>query len=123
MANATTSGRPAILPGPQAPEHDWPAQAADTIERVVGNVRDKTTGPALTAARGVTYGLFAAIVGIAVLILLIIASIRVIDSYLPDAVFGEDHTWAAHAIVGSVLSIAGAVCWARRKDTGEERHP
>lgn len=123
MANATTPGRPSILPGPQAPDSDWPAQAADTIERVVGNVRDKTTGPALTAARGVIYGLFAAIVGLAVLVLFVVAAVRVLDTYLPDAVFGEDHTWAAHAIVGAVLSIAGAVCWARRKGPREERHP
>ena len=30
---------------------DWPAQAADTIVKVVGQVRDKTTGPAIKAAR------------------------------------------------------------------------
>ena len=123
MANATTPGRPSILPGqPPAPEHDWPAQAADTIERVVGNVRDKTTGPALTAARAVVYGLFAAIVGLAVLVVLIIAAIRLIDSYLPDAVFGEDHMWAAYLIVGGALSIAGALCWSRRNGPGEEPH-
>jgi hypothetical protein len=40
---------------------EWPAQAADTIVRVVGSVRDKTTGPAVTAARGAVYGLLAAI--------------------------------------------------------------
>ncbi|HKY68028.1 MAG TPA: phage holin family protein [Acidimicrobiales bacterium] len=122
MANATTPGRPSILPGPPTPDHDWPAQAADTIERVVGNVRDKTTGPAITAARAVVYGLFAGIVGIAALVVLIVAAIRLVNSYLPDAVFGEEHMWATYTIVGGLLVIAGAVCWSRRTGPGEEPH-
>src|SRR5215475_15519634 len=81
-------------------ESDWPAQLADTIENVVGSIRDKTTGPALTVARGVIYGTFAAIVGIAAVVLLVVASVRFLNVYLPDSVFGETHMWAAHMIVG-----------------------
>ena len=116
MANATTTGWPAALPGPPPPERDWPAQAADTLERVVGQVRDKTTGPALTAARAVVYGTFAGIIGLAVLVLFIIAAVRLIDSYLPGEV------WAVYAILGVVFSIAGLVLWSRRKGGREERH-
>lgn len=93
---------------------DWPAQAADTIERVVGTVRDKTTGPAITVARSLVYGLFAAIVGAAVVVLLAVAAVRFVDVYLPDAVFGETHTWAAHLLVGVVFTLAGLVLWSRR---------
>ena len=67
------------LPVPPPPERDWPAQAADTIERVVGTVRDKTTGPALTVARAVVYGTFAALVGTACLVVLIIGAVRLLD--------------------------------------------
>ena len=120
MANATTSGRPApMLPGPPPPERDWPAQAADTIERVVEQVRDKTTGPALTAARGIVYGTFGGIISVACVIVLIIGAVRLVDNYLPDAVFGEEHIWVAYLIVGLVLVIGGAVCWSRRR-TREE---
>ena len=116
MANATTPGRPApTLPGPPPPERDWPAQAADTIERVVGQVRDKTTGPALTTARGIVYGTFGGIIAIACLILLIIGAIRLIDSYLPGDV------WAAHLILGLVFVVVGAVLWSRRRPR-EEAH-
>ena len=99
-----------------SPEHepDWPAQTADTIERLVLTVRDKTTGPAITVARSVVYGLFAAVVGTAVLVLLAVAGVRLLDAYLPDAVFGETHTWAAHLVVGVVFSAAGALLWSRR---------
>jgi hypothetical protein len=124
MADATTSGRPVSLPGPPEPKHDWAAQAADTIESVVGSVRDKTTGPALTVVRGVVYGTFAAIVGFAVLIVFIIAAVRLLDAYLPDAVFGEQHVWVVYLILGAAFSLAGAVAWRRRKSAGaREEHP
>ncbi len=98
---------------------DWPAQAADTIERLVGSVRDKTTGPAITVGRALVYGTFALLVGSAVAVLLAISGVRALDAYLPDAVFGEDHTWAAHAIIGGVFTIAGMVLWSQRSRRGD----
>jgi hypothetical protein len=104
-------------------QEDWPAQLADTIVNVVGSVRDKTTGPALTIARAAVYGSFAAIVGCAAVVLLVIAGVRFLDNYLPDAIFGETHTWAAHMIIGLVLSIAGLVLWMRRRPGTEQTTP
>src|SRR5262245_34261642 len=104
-------------------QDDWPSQIADTIVNVVGSVRDKTTGPALTIARGVVYGTFAAIIGIVALVVFVIASVRIIDVYLPDAIFGETHTWAAHMIIGLVLTLAGFVLWIRRHPPPEQTAP
>lgn len=107
------SARPAHAAG-AAPASDWPAEAADTIERVVGAVRDKTTGPAITVARWVVYGTFALVVGSVVAVMVAIAAVRALDSYLPDAWVGEQHTWAAHLIVGAIFALAGMVLWSRR---------
>jgi len=101
-------------------DQDWATQAADTIERAVGTVRDKTTDPALTISRALVYGLFAGIVGVAALVLLAIAAVRLIDVYLPESIFGETHTWAAHLLVGAVFAIVGLVLWARRRTPVEE---
>jgi hypothetical protein len=100
---------------PDSQEDDWPTQAADAIERVVGSVRDKTTGPALTVAKAIVYGTFAGLVGVAALVLFVIAAVRLLDSYLPDAVFGESHTWAAHLILGLLFVVVGGVLWLRRR--------
>lgn len=109
------AGSPPHRPAPKpAAGDDWPIQVADAIERTVGAVRDKTTGPAIKVARGVVYGLFALLVAVAVLVMLAISAVRALDVYLPDAAFGEQHTWAAHALVGAVFTIAGMVCWSRR---------
>lgn len=101
--------------GTQPLSDDWPSQAADTIVRVVGTVRDKTTGPAITAARAVVYGLLAALLGLTAFVLVAIAAVRILDVYLPESVFGPTHTWAAHLLIGIVFSLAGLVAWTKRR--------
>lgn len=109
-------GASAVAPSSPGPEtSDWPAQAADAIERAVGAVRDKTTGPAITVARGLVYGTFALLVGSVVAVLLAISAVRVLDVYLPDAVVGEQHTWAAHLVIGSLFTLVGMFLWSRRR--------
>ena len=83
---------------------DWPVQAADTVERVVGAVRDKTVVPLRTVVRAVVYGLLVAVMGIAVIVLLTAASVRIVDSYLPGRV------WAAYLVIGIPLTAAGLIC-------------
>jgi hypothetical protein len=80
---------------------DWPNQAADTIERVIANVRRKTTGPAIVASRALVYGIVAAVFGLAALVLLIVAVIRAVDALLP--------TWGVHLVFGGLFSVAGIV--------------
>ena len=121
MATATSPGRAGRLPVPPPPDNDWAAQAAETIERVVGTVRDKTTAPALTVARAIAYGTFAALVGVACLTVFLIGAVRGLDVALPDSVFGEDHVWAAYLILGALLVIVGGVLWGRRHTRGEDR--
>lgn len=87
---------------------DWPAQATDTIVKVVGTVRDRTTGPAVTVARAVVYGLLAGILGVVALVLVVAALVRLVDVLVPDEV------WAAHLIVGVVFTLAGVFLWSKR---------
>lgn len=102
------------LPSPEVDTSDWPAQAADAIEKAVQGVRDKTTGPAITAARWLVAGLFALVAGTAIAILLAVMLVRILDIVLPDSVFGEQHVWAAHLLVGLPLFITGLVLLSKR---------
>ncbi|MDQ3384702.1 MAG: hypothetical protein M3503_01615 [Actinomycetota bacterium] len=95
--------------------NDWPAQAADTIERVVGTIRSKTADPVERVARVLVYGLLAAILGIAVLVLFTIAAVRFIDAYLPGEV------WSAHLLVGVLFTILGLVLWSQRGSKEDAR--
>jgi hypothetical protein len=103
------------MPGPLDPrDPDWPVQAADTVERVVGTIRDKTTVPLTTVARGVVYGLIVATMGIAVVILLAVAAVRAVDVLVPGNV------WRAHLIVGLPFALAGLLLL-RRAERGREK--
>jgi len=117
MANAFPPGRtgPPTVARPE-PNGDWAVQYADTVERVIGTVRENTTTRAITAARGVVYGLFAAIVGFALVILLIIFTGRFLNVFVfRDFLFGVHHMWVVYLFVGLVCVLVGAVLWARRR--------
>jgi hypothetical protein len=90
------------------PSSDWPAQAADTIERLVGTVRDNATSRALVVVRLIGFGAMLTVLGTTAVALLAIMAVRFIDSYLPGNV------WAAHLMVGGVFAIAGALAFSRR---------
>lgn len=102
---ASTS--PATPPAPTVQEPDWPAQAADAVVDQVGRIRDRTTGPALKVARYVIFAAFAVLLGTVALVVFVIGAVRALDVYLPDALFGETHTWAAHSLLGLVFVVAG----------------
>lgn len=88
---------------------DWPARAADTVERVVDTVRSKTTGPAIVISRVVVYGLVGLVLGIIAFVLLLISLMRVLDSYLPLGV------WLPDLIIGGVLGLVGLAMWRKRR--------
>lgn len=86
---------------------DWPAQAADAIERVVTTVRDKTVVPAQKATRAVVHGLLAAFFIGTALVLLVIGAFRGLVILTGDV-------WLAYVIVGGILVLGGAFLWSRR---------
>ncbi len=110
MAMTTPAAPPASATSPATSEaQDWPAKATETIVAQVARIRDKTTGPALKVARYAVFTAFAISLGTVALVLSIIGGVRALDNYLPDAVFGETHMWAAHSTMGLVLLLAGIV--------------
>jgi hypothetical protein len=105
--NGTNATPPSSYASGDIRTDDWPAQAADQVERIVGVVRDNTTGKAITAARAVVLGVFAIFAAATIILCVLVAADRFLIVYLPDEVFGEDHVWAAHMIVGLLLALPG----------------
>ncbi|MFI5041891.1 MAG: hypothetical protein ACHQNA_08595 [Acidimicrobiales bacterium] len=105
------------VPGPTAPgeSKDWTVQAADTVESVVLTVKEKTTVPLTTAARGLVYGIVVGVLGIMALILVAVAMIRFLTVYLP---VGKNHglyrVWVSDLIVGGIFTLAGLFAWSKR---------
>lgn len=91
----------------QTTDPDWPAKAADKIVEVVGQVRDKSTKPAIKASRAIVFGVVIVFVGLLVLTLLLVGLFR-----LTTAIPGEVY-WA-YFIWGALLSLGGAILWTKR---------
>ncbi|MCU1373330.1 MAG: hypothetical protein JWO68_616 [Actinomycetia bacterium] len=87
---------------------DWAAQTADTIERVIGGVRGKTSEPVERVARIVVYGLVAGVLGAVALILLVVGLVRMADVYLPGEV------WIPYAALGGIFTLIGLLLWRKR---------
>lgn len=88
----TTERAVPVAPTPPEPTGDWPKQATDSIVRVVDTVRDKTAGPAVTAARAVVYGSILAILAIPLFLFLLIAAMRITERIF--IMIGESRGWS-----------------------------
>jgi hypothetical protein len=101
-AGASSTGATTALTG------DWPVQAADAVVDLVDTVRQRTVEPLLKIARAVVYGLLVVVAGVTSLLLVVILGIRMLDVYLPGDV------WSAYLLLGSLFTLLGIVCWAKR---------
>lgn len=100
---------------PEAAGQDWTASAADTVERVVGTVRDKAVVPITTVARVLVYGVLAAALGLAALVLLTIGLVRVVDVYT-----GGDRVWIAHGGIGGIFTLVGLFLLRKASTAGKK---
>ena len=97
-------------------QDDWPAQAADTIVSVVEKVRDRTTGPAITATRAVVFGLLAMLGTVALVIfsvLLLRVTVIGVDAILDAADLDRPGraVWIAFFVDGALFLLIGLVLW------------
>lgn len=96
--------QPGDAPRPAVGSTDWTAQAADTIERVVTGIRDKTSGRLVTVVRVLVYGLLAAVMGMLIGVLGTISAIRALTDYA-----FRGHVWASYLSVGAIFVVFGTL--------------
>jgi uncharacterized RDD family membrane protein YckC len=93
---------------------NWAPELADTVERLVGQVRDRATKPAVRAARAVVFGLLAAMLAVVAITLLLIAATRAVQSLLDLALDWSMAVYLSYFIVGGILCLVGLFLLARR---------
>lgn len=109
MGTPTTPTTPA-----PSTRDDWAVQAADTIDRVVTGLGDKTARPLTAVAAAIVYGLVAGAALLALLVLVTVALVRAGVSYLPI----EPHdrvVWVTEAGLGGIFTLAGLFVWRKRR--------
>jgi hypothetical protein len=95
-------------------------QATDAIVRVVDSVRDKTTGPALDAARWFIYGIVLALLALPLAILVLVGAMRLTEGFFlwlygRGVEWLHDPMWLVYTIYGGLFSLAGLTCWRQAK--------
>jgi hypothetical protein len=85
---------------------EWTTQAADTIEKTVVAVRDRTVVPAQKAAKAAIYGVVAACCVATALLLLAVGAFKALNIALP--------VWLSWMVLGGILIGGGVFCWTRR---------
>ena len=85
---------------------EWTTQAADTIEKTVVAIRDRTVEPATRGANYVIYGVFAVCCVLTAVLLFTIVLFRVLTYAMP--------VWAAWMLLGGIFVLAGLFAWTRR---------
>jgi cell division protein FtsX len=99
---------------------EWATDLADTVERVVGQVRERATTPVVHVARGVVYGLLAGLLGLVAFTLLLIGFMRALQSLLDIGLDHDQSVYLSYLIVGGILCIAGALCLWRRRPSPDQ---
>jgi hypothetical protein len=102
------------MPGNPFTDPNWAADIADTIERVVASVRERTTKPLVTASRAVVFGLLTAILGVVALTLLIAVLTRAMQALLDIWLSHEVSVYLSYLIVGGIFCLAGAFVLSKR---------
>jgi arginine exporter protein ArgO len=88
---------------------DWTTEAVDTIEKVVGAVRERTVVPAHRATRIIVFGFLATFCILSALVLLVLGTFRAADVYL-----AHERVWAVWSALGGIFVLAGAFFWLKR---------
>ncbi len=101
----------AARPGKTETMTDWTTDAADTIERTVALVRERTIDPVHTITRAVVFGLLAVLVAAPALVLAALGAFRGLVVLYDLAGIGA---WAAWLTLGGIFVIIGAFCWVKR---------
>lgn len=99
----------------QSQEQDWQTTAVDFVIDKVDMVKRVATNNAVLALRILVFGMVAAVMAIAALVLFIVIAVRMADAYLPIGAGVGDASWAAHLFIGSLFSILGLGAWMSRK--------
>jgi len=104
------------MPGNPLTDPNWADETTDTVVRLVGTVRDKTTTPVVYAARALVFGIIAVFLGIFALVILLVGLTRGIQSAIGNG-FGleqEQAVYISYLLIGGIMSLGGLLLFKKR---------
>lgn len=102
------------MPGNPLTDPTWAATTADTIERVVTTVREKSTDKIVMLARGLVFGLVIAFGAVTALVLVLIITTRGLQALFGLFLGHPTSVWLSYLVLGGILCLGGAFCMTKR---------
>lgn len=102
------------MPGVSFTDPGWAGKQADTIVKVVDQIRERTTKPIVLIARGAVFGLVAVFGVATAVVLALIGTTRAFQALIEWPLSHESAVWVSYLIVGGLLLLIGAVLMRRR---------
>jgi LPXTG-motif cell wall-anchored protein len=103
------------MPGNPFTDPNWAPDLADTVERVVGTVRDKTTKHVVTAVRALVFGIVISVAALAALVLLAIVGTKLLQRVLDIFVDYDSSVSFSYLLLGALLLAAGFLLMRKRR--------
>lgn len=103
------------MPGNPLTDPNWATEVTEQITTIVANVRDKTTDNAVKVVRGVVFAMIGVFLGLAALILSIIAATRAVQSLLDIWLEWDKSVWLSYFIIGGIMTVGGLFLMSRRQ--------
>jgi hypothetical protein len=100
------------MPGVSFTDPGWAGKQADTIVKVVDEIRSRTTKPIVLIARGLVFGLVAVFGAMTALVLALVGSTRALQAVIEWPLSHETAVWVSYLVLGGILLIVGAVLMA-----------
>ena len=105
------------MPGNPLTDPNWAPDLADTVERVVGAVRDKTTARAVPVVRALVFGIVIGVAGVVALILAVIVGLRLLQRVL--TIFGwiepNSSVGISYLLLGGIFGLGGMLMMRKRR--------
>ena len=104
------------MPGNPLTDPNWAPDLADTVERVVGTVRDKATLKAVTAVRALVFGIIIGVASIAALVLFVILGTKLLQRLinLGNLIHRDSAVGVSYLLMALILFLAGMFCMRKR---------
>lgn len=87
----------------------WASDLANTVERVVGQVRDRATTPIVKVVRALVFGVVIVFAAFALLLLSVIVGVKLLQTILNSPI-GLDHdssVWVSYMVMAGILGVLG----------------
>lgn len=104
------------MPGNPLTDPQWAPNLADTVERVVGAVRDTVTSKAVTAVRALVFGIVVTFASLVALVIVVILLTKLAQRLVNVGgwIDADSSVWVSYMVIGGLAGLAGLWCMSKR---------